>query len=187
MPITRLDIRHTGVLILDVQDGIMSTIIDRSRVATNCAVLLKLAVTLDLPYLVCELDASRKGRTVDEVDAAMSDPSKRIERTRISAVVDLVMDELELWPRPVVLVAGVEAHIAVQQTVLDLLQRGVPCVLCRDAISGSPLEQIEPALRRMEAAGAITMDVRSATMELLRDLQHPKFDHCSGLIADLAR
>jgi len=184
MPVPRLELDDTGVMIIDVQDRVMSTIVDGPRVLDNASVLLKIAVFLDVPYLVTELDTSRQGRTADDVAGSMSDPSSRIERSNVSAYVDLVRETLNTWQRPNLLIAGVEAHIAVLQTVLDLLQAGLPCFLCRDAISATPMEQIEPAFRRMERAGAQVVDVRSAVLELLGDVHHPRYDDCVMLLGE---
>ena len=160
----------------------MPTIVEGDRVVANCAALLHLAGILGLPYLVTEQYPKGLGRTVDEVAAAMDDPSRRIEKTRFSACVDLVCDQLQAWRRGSVLIAGIEAHVCVLQSVLDLQEAGLQCFVCTDAISASQSDQIPLALQRMERAGAVLTGVMSALYELLGDSSHPAFKACLGVI-----
>ena len=149
MPNARLNPDTTVLLVIDVQERLIPSIIDRDRLVTNCSVLLKMAAELGIPYFLTEQYPKGLGRTVDEVAQAMTDPSRRIEKTSFSAAVDLVTDQLAAWRRCSVIVCGIEANVCVLQTVLDLLDAGYHCFLCTDAISASHQGQIAPALRRM--------------------------------------
>ena len=120
MPIPRLTTDDTALLVIDVQERLLPTIADRQKLTTNCAILLQMAGVLGLPYLVTEQYPTGLGRTADEVTAAMPDPSRRIEKTRFSAVIDLVEEQLQSWRCANVLICGIEAHVCVLQTVLDL-------------------------------------------------------------------
>ncbi len=181
MPIPRLHPDDTALLVIDVQERLVPIIGDRDRLTTNCAVLLRMADALELPYLVTEQYPRGLGRTVEEVSAAMTDRSQRIEKTRFSAAIDLVLEQFQTWRRQRILVAGIEAHVCVLQTVLDFQQRGLQCFLCRDAISASQPDQIEPALDRMVRAGAVSTNVIGAMYELMGDATHPAFPVCLQL------
>ncbi|MEM7227319.1 MAG: isochorismatase family protein [Planctomycetota bacterium] len=186
MPVPRLDVHNTGLLLLDVQDQIVPHLIDGPRLITNCAVLMRVADTLKLPYVVTELDPRRQGRTAQALESCMPDPSNRIERSSLSAYVDLVEDELDEWHRPTMLLAGALAHITVLQTALDMLADGVQVFVCRDAVSSNPMEMVEPALRRIERAGGVITDVQGAILELVGDLRHPLYGACATHIDDIA-
>jgi nicotinamidase-related amidase len=185
VPIPRLNQESVALLVIDVQERLMPTIVDHDRITHNCAVLLRMAGQLDIPYLVTEQYPRGLGRTVDSVAQAMIDPSQRIEKTRFSACVDLVLDQLSQWRRGSVLVCGIEAHVCVLQTVLDLQANGQQCFVCTDAISASQREQIAPAMRRMERAGAIATGVLSAMYELMADSTNPCFRTCLELAKDI--
>ena len=86
-----------------------------------------------------------------------------------------VRNALAKLGRPQVVVAGIEAHVCVLQTVLDLQEAGFHCFLCSDAISANQQGQIAPALRRMERAGAVSAGVLSVMYELIGDAAHPAF------------
>ena len=84
-----------------------------------------------------------------------------------------------------ILVCGVEAHVCVQQTVLDLLASGRQPFLLTDAISAGRPDQIAPAFRRMERAGATPSGVLGAAYELLGDAAHPQFRAVLGIVKTL--
>ncbi|MCZ6835199.1 MAG: isochorismatase family protein [Planctomycetota bacterium] len=175
MPNPRLNLDTTVLLVIDLQEKLVPTIIDRDRLETNCAILLKMAAELGIPYFVTEQYPQGLGRTIEDVAQAMTDPSRRVEKTSFSAAVDLITDQLSAWRRCSVIICGIEAHVCVLQTVLDLVDSGYHCFLCTDAISASQHGQIAPALRRMERAGAIPTGVLSVMYELLKDAKHPSF------------
>ena len=155
MPVPRLTPETSALLVIDVQERLMPTITDRDRLIRNCAVLLRMAAELGVPSLVTEQYVQGLGRTVEEVTRAMPDPSWRVEKTQFSAYVDLLGERLAQWRRPHVLIAGIEAHVCVLQTVLDLQDAGYLTFVCTDAVSASQRDQIVPAFERMQAAGAV--------------------------------
>ncbi len=175
MSIPRLRPEETALLVIDLQEKLMPTIHEGDRISANTAVILQAAGVLDLPFLLTEHYPRGLGRTIDEVAAAMPDPSRRIEKTKFSAAVDLVMEHLRAFERPSILICGVEAHVCVLQTVLDLQASGFQCFMMLDAISAGQPEQIAPAIRRMERAGGISTGVLSVLYELMGDARHPAF------------
>ncbi len=185
MPIPRLRSNDTVVLVIDVQERLMPTIADREKLANNCTVLLRMANELAIPSLLTEQYVKGLGRTVPDVAEAMADPSARFEKTRFSAAIDLVLEQIRAWRRSTILIAGIEAHVCVLQTVLDLHAQGFQAFVCVDAISSAQRQDIAPALDRMRRAGAIQTGVMSAMYELLGDADHPSFRTCLGLAKQL--
>jgi len=159
----------------------MPAIIDSDRIIRNCGIMLRMAAAMDIPYLVTEQYPRGLGRTVDDVAKSMTDQSRRIEKTRFSACIDLVQEQLMAWRRGCVLLCGVEAHVCVLQTTLDLLATGRQVFVVSDAVSASQGDQIAPALDRMLRAGAVITGVMSAMYELLGDASHPAFRTCLDL------
>ena len=182
MPIPRLRIDQTALLIIDVQEGLLPTIIDGSRIVNNSTVLVTMAEELRMPYLVTEQYPTGLGRTAQPITSAMTDQSLRIEKTSFSAAtVDLVEEHMHGWRRDTMLIAGLEAHVCVLQTVLDFQSQGRQCFVCTDAVSAGQREQIDPALDRMRQAGAVLTGVIGAMYELLGDARHPSFRNCLRL------
>lgn len=159
----------------------MPTIADHARVVSRAAVLLDVAATLGLPALATEHYPAGLGRTVDAVAGALPDPAARVEKTRFSGLVPLVDDWLRSQSRDQVLVAGIEAHVCVLQTILDLQDSGRQAFVVTDAIGSSQPDQIGHALIRMDAAGGVRTGVMGAMYELLGDAAHPCARACFGL------
>ncbi|MHC5114971.1 MAG: isochorismatase family protein [Planctomycetota bacterium] len=187
MPIPRLLPDETALLVIDVQDKLVATIPDRERLITNCTILMRMAGELGVPTLVTEHYPTGLGRTVGPVNTAMIDPAARIEKTKFSALVDVVDEHLIAWRRPSVLLCGLEANVCVLQTALDLQVTGRQSFVVLDAVAASQPDQIAPAARRWEAAGAITTGVMSAMYELLADAQHPARRACVELAKGIER
>ena len=175
MPTPRLSIETTALLVIDLQEKLVPTIVDRDRLVTNSSILLRMAGVLKLPYFVTEQYPRGLGRTIEEVSAAMADPSRRVEKTRFSASIDIITEQFQAWQRSSIIICGIEAHVCVLQTVLDLQDLGYHCFLCTDAISASQLGQLPGAMRRMERSGATPTGVLSVMYELMGDSAHPAF------------
>lgn len=178
MPIPRLRLHDTALLVIDVQDRLLPTIVDADRVVNNAALLVKLAVRLDLPYLVTEQYVRGLGRTAEPIGHAMADSSLRVEKTQFSGLIDIVDERLQSLKRSSVLVCGLEAHICVLQTVLDLQASGRQAYVVSDAVSAGQRDQVPYAFDRMRDAGAIITGVNSAMYELVANASHPLFRDC---------
>ena len=186
MPLPRLRIEETALLVIDMQEKLLPSIAGSEAVLHNCSVLLSMAAELQIPALVTEHYPQGLGRTVAGITAVMVDPASRIEKTRFSAVVPLVEELLRNWRRTSVLVCGIEAQVCVLQSVLDLLDSGRQPFVVSDAIGSSQPSQIDSTLRRTEAAGAITTGVMSAMYEMLADARHPSRRRCVELAKRIA-
>lgn len=187
MPIPRLKPDDVAVLVIDVQERLMPTIADRDRLAANCAILLRTANELALPSLVTEQYVQGLGRTVPLVSQAMTNPAARLEKTRFSAAVEMVVDQFRLWRRTTILIGGIEAHVCVLQTVLGLLRGGRTVFLVLDAIGSQRPRDLDVAVRRALGAGAIPATTESVAFELLGTASDPRFRDVLPLItAELA-
>jgi len=185
MPVPRLVADDVAVLVIDVQERLLPTIVNGEAVAHNAGVLLAVADALDLPAVATEQYPRGLGRTVEAVARHLRPDAPRVEKTRFSALVPDVESFLLTTRRQTVLVAGIEAHVCVLQTVLDLLASGRQAFVVTDAVSAGQGGQVAPALRRMERAGAVPTGVLSATYELLGDKEHPAFARCLALAKSL--
>ncbi|MBC22369.1 MAG: isochorismatase [Phycisphaerae bacterium] len=185
MSIARLRIDHTAVLVIDVQERLLPTIVDRDRLVNNCSVLVRATQELGVPTLMTEQYVKGLGRTVDSLAHCLPNPAARIEKTRFSGLVELVDQQLKSWGTRSVLVCGLEAHVCVLQTVLDIQSSGLQAFVATDAISASNRDQIQPALSRMQASGAILTGVLSALYELMEDARHPAFRTCLELVKQI--
>ena len=88
---------------------------------------------------------------------------------------------------PSVLLAGIEAHVCVMQTALDLLGRGLRVFVAADAVASRDDYDREIALRRMERAGAVLTTAETAAFEWLGTAGSPAFKAVSLLVQDRSR
>jgi nicotinamidase-related amidase len=185
MPIPRLSLERTALLVIDVQERRLPTIFDADRVVANCAAALDAARALGLPAVVTEQYVKGLGHSAGVIATAAAGHAATVEKTRFSALVPEVEAFLAAKRCDDVLVCGVEAHVCVQQTVLDLLASGRQPYLLTDAISAGRPDQIAPAFRRMERAGAVPSGVLGACYEILGDAAHPQFKAVLGVVKTL--
>lgn len=185
MPIPRPTLDRAALLVIDVQERLLPTIHDADRVVANCAASLRLAQTLGLPAIVTEQYVKGLGHSAGAIAEAAGSHARVIEKTRFSALTPEVDAALSRARCDDILIAGVEAHVCVAQTVLDLLASGRQPYLLLDAISAGQIDQIAPAFRRLEKAGAVPTGVLAAAYELLGDAAHPQFKSVLGVVKTL--
>jgi nicotinamidase-related amidase len=185
MPIPRLTLDRAALLVIDVQERLLPTIFDGDRVVANCAAALKLAEALAIPAIVTEQYTKGLGHSAPAIREAAGTRAPVIEKTRFSALTPEVDAFLSSRRAEDILIAGVEAHVCVAQTVLDLLASGRQPYLLTDAISAGAPDQIAPALRRLERAGAVPTGVLAAGYELLADAANPQFKAVLGVVKTL--
>ena len=181
MALPRLSTDGTVLLVVDVQERLMPTIDAAARVEANCAILARAAGVLGMPVVCTEQYVKGLGHTTPHVRGALPAGAKVFEKTRFSALVPPLADWLAAHGRRQVVLCGVEAHVCVLQTALDLRAAGCTPFLATDAISAGQPQQIGPALRRLDLAGCIPTGCLSAMYELAQDASNPLFKGMLGL------
>ncbi len=185
MPLARLKPETTCLLIIDVQERLIGDMLESPRLIERCRFLARCAGVLGIPVAVTEQYVKGLGHTVKPIAEAVPPETPVFEKTRFSACVEPVRDWLQATGRANVLICGIEAHVCVLQTGLDLLHLGKLVFAVSDAISAGEADQIAPAIRRLERAGAVVTGCVSATYELLRDAADPRFRQCLSLVKEI--
>lgn len=93
-----------------------------------------------------------------------------------------ILDALENTGRKQVILAGVEAHVCVLQTALELLYKGYPVYVVEDAVCSRKAEHKSYALQRLQQQGATIINYESVLFEWLRDAKHADFKSISALL-----
>lgn len=172
----------TLLLVIDVQ-GKLAEIVDRSEsTRANVVRLIRGADLLEVPVLATEQVPDKLGPTVAEVAAALGD-RPRPAKVTFSCLGDLAIREsVGAARRHQVLVAGIEAHVCVFQTVYDLLSAGYDVHVAKDAVSSRAAENREIACARMAADGAVITSTEMALFELQGDCLGDRFRAISKLV-----
>jgi nicotinamidase-related amidase len=164
-----LDRNSSALVIIDPQTKLMPAIFEADRVIKNCVLLLRLAQVLSIPAIVTTQYAQGLGPLVSEV-ACAAPGFTPLDKTSFGCFGDekFVAHLKEVSPgRDTLLVAGVESHVCVAQTVLAGLNAGYMVHVARDATSSRTRENWEAGLHRMDRAGAVLSSTEMMIYELL--------------------
>lgn len=175
----KLDRERAALVVIDVQEAFRGAVAELEQVARAAATLVSGAGALGVPVRITEQYPKGLGRTVPEVLASLPEGAGPLEKACFSAV---QADGFGLEGRDQALVCGVEAHVCVSQTALDLLDQGVEVQVVEDAVSSRFDRDKEAGLRRMERAGAVRTTVETALFELLGRAGTEEFKRVQGLI-----
>lgn len=178
-----LDGARASLLMIDVQERLLPAMADPARVVARGSILLAAARQLDVPVTVSEQYPKGLGHTVAALDVGNA---QRFEKMTFSCWRDDAMKahfvRLHESGRPLVVVAGIEAHVCVLQTALDLAQAGFGVFAVADAMSSRQVASETLAHARMAAAGIEVVNTEMAVFELLGRAGTPAFKALSALI-----
>lgn len=178
-----LDPAHTALAIIDMQDGFRTSISDFTETAARIALMAHAAQRLDIPLIVTEQYPRGLGHTANEIKAVLPAKLKVIEKTTFSSCgAQKFESELERKQVLHILLCGIEAHVCVNQTAHDLLERGYRVHLLTDCITSRAPQNTEIGLAKMVQSGASPSSTEMALFELLRDAKHEQFKAIQKLI-----
>jgi nicotinamidase-related amidase len=174
---------RTTLVVVDVQEGFRKAIPDFERLAKAAATLVQGAGIVGVPVVATEQYPKGLGETAPEVADHLPDGVKPLEKVCFSAA---DAESFDLGGRDQVLVCGIETHVCVNQTVLDLLERGAEVHVAIDAVGSRTDENKQVGLQKMERAGAIVTSVEAALFELLGRAGTDEFKQVQKLILQYA-
>jgi nicotinamidase-related amidase len=165
---TLLDPRRTVVVVVDLQQKLLPAIHERERVLRNSLLLLRLAHVLELPVILTTQYRKGLGEIVPEVTLA-APAIAPLDKVAFGCFGSGEFEAriAEFAVRDQLVVAGIESHICVAQTVLGALARGFNVHVAADAVGSRTAENRAIGLRRMETAGAVVTSAEMAIYELL--------------------
>jgi nicotinamidase-related amidase len=177
-----LDSVQSLVVLVDVQEKIIPAIANHESIVQECRVLLQAARLLSVPVLVTEQYPKGLGPTMPVLRNEIPDAGC-VEKTTFSCCESTVfMAALQDQRRRQLVLAGIEAHVCMMQTALDLLASGYQVHVPVGA-TGSRMERNkEIALQRLHAAGGILTTTESVLFEWLANAKHPAFRTVQKLI-----
>lgn len=171
---------HTALLVIDVQEKFIPAMHNAELMIWNCDRLLQAADLLDVSTAATEQYPQGLGTTVEPL------------RSHFDAIPDKSMFSCrECWPLfesmhndgiHTILIAGIEAHVCIQQTAFDLLAHGFRIVLAVDAISSRHPQDKDLAIQRMKSHGVEVTSTESAIFEWCESSAHPQFKAISKIV-----
>jgi len=178
----RLIRAHAGLVVVDIQERLLPAIFEKERVQENAVRLVKGAAALQEPVFVTEQYRKGLGPTVPEIAAAIPGfaPMEKLAFSACGA--EGFVAALEGKKVSDVILCGIEAHVCVTQTCLDLLDRGLRVFVAADAVSSRTPENYGAGVDRMRAAGAVIVSTEMVLFELLEKAGTAEFKQILGLV-----
>jgi nicotinamidase-related amidase len=178
-----LDPARTALLVIDVQEAFRSAVPDFALATSLISIAVRGAAILGIPVLVTEQYPIGLGRTAEEIQLALPENFDLFEKTAFSScgAEPLVARLNELGIQHIA-ICGLEAHICVNQTAHDLLDRGYMVHILEDCICARSDRDKATGIEKMRRSGAIPSTMEMAVFELMRDSRHEKFKEIQALI-----
>lgn len=170
----RIKASESVVLVVDLQHRLLPAIHDGEAVLSEVAWLVDVAQRLDVPVLATEHCTGRIGLT-DPVLRSRLPAECIVEKTHFSALSEDTLLQSPGAGRRQWIIAGTEAHVCVQQTVLDLLSRGREVFVVEEAVGSRRPRDKELALGRMQQNGAEIVSREMVAFEWLDSADNPVF------------
>ena len=177
-----LEIEKTCLVVVDVQGKLAQLMWDKDRLFNNIEILVKSANILGIPILWCQQYPKALGETIEQVAAHLKDISPCDKKSFSCCGNEEFAEKLHAVGRRQFLLCGIETHICVYQTTMDLLDRDYDVEVVGDAVSSRTKENKDAGLSRIKWEGAAITTTEMALFELLGTADHEKFREIAKLV-----
>jgi len=175
----------TALLIVDVQERLWKAIDPERRddVLKNTLLLIQLAKTLPLPILITEQYPQGLGPTIMPVQEELPRDTVPVEKIIFSSwQAEGLAERFRRLDAQAAIVIGVESHVCVLGTVLDMLKQDIHIHVPRDAVISRTRENWQTGLDLMESAGAVVTSTETVIFQLLEKAGTDEFKVMSKLL-----
>ena len=170
------------LLVIDIQGKLARLMHQRDQLFRNVSILIQTASILKIPVIVTEQVPEKIGKTVSEITKFLGN-NQPIPKTSFSCCgEDRFVGELKALNRKQVIVAGIETHVCIYQTVCDLLNRKFEIQVVGDAVSSRTEANKHFGLNRINALGGGITSTEMIICELLKTCEHSRFREVVCLI-----
>ena len=177
-----LKVENCCLVLIDVQGKLAELMFEKEKLFGNLERLVKGAKVLGLDVLWCEQYRKALGPTIEPL-AEILEGDEPVDKFSFSCVGDEAFREkLKAVGHKHMILCGIESHVCVYQTAMDLLDGDYDVTVVADAVSSRTAENKEIAIRRLEAEGANISSVEMLLFELMGDAKHEKFKEISKLV-----
>ena len=169
----------SAVLVVDAQEKLLAVIPDRERIVWNIRRLLDAAAALGVPVAGTEQYPDKLSPTVQELKERIGPAPDKLAFS--ACVCGEIFERWRADNRFRVLVCGIETHVCVLQTALDLVAAGFESYVAVNSVGARYAVDHDTALRRMESAGVILTTAETAMFEWCSTADTPEFKKISAL------
>jgi nicotinamidase-related amidase len=173
----------SALLIVDIQEKFRPAIPDMEELIAGAEILVRAAVRLGIPVFATEQYPKALGETVPELKEWLPDNQEYSPKLSFSSLgCEAFAKNLAASKRRQVVMVGIEAHVCVMQTGLELLAAGHSVYVAIDAVSSRDGADREAGLKRLEKHGAELVTTEMVIFEWLRAAGTPEFKELQALI-----
>ena len=177
-----LEVGSCALVVIDIQGKLSQLMYRKEALFENAQKLIKGAQILEVPIIVTEQYPKGLGPTIPEI-AALFPNFKPLPKVAFSCCGDEgFQQELLAVNRRQILICGIETHVCVYQTTVDLLASGYEVEVVADVVSSRTAENREIGLQRIRDEGAGITSVEMALFELMKAAEGPKFKEVSKIV-----
>lgn len=177
---------NTLLLVIDLQEKLMTAIYESDKIIKNSATLLKVFEMYGIKKIATEQYPKGLGQSVDEIKENLDDKNI-FSKTSFDAIRDEVSSYLKENKITNVIITGAETHICVYQTVRRLLFEGYKVFVVEDAVSSFNKEQKDLGLKAMSDMGASLVNTEMLMFDLASDAKDENFKEISKMVKNLRK
>lgn len=178
----RINVDESLFCLVDVQERLYPHMTNKEEVEKNLVTLLKGLKLHNIPFIVNEQYKKGIGETIPSLRELVED-YPHFEKTTFSCCKnEPTMEAIKNTGKKYVIVAGIETHVCVLQTCIDLLAAGLQPVLVSDCVTSRKQKDTDVALQRLIQAGVIPTTYESLLFELTVNAKNPVFKQISNLV-----
>lgn len=178
-----LDVDKAALVVIDVQEAFRDVIPDFGGFVSRVATAVNGFQTLGVPVISTEQYPKGLGPLVEELRLVIDEENSPIEKTAFSSYrADFFAENLDKMGVSQIVLCGIEAHICVNQTAHDLIERGFQVHLLCDCVSSRFDYNRLAGIAKMARAGVIESSTEMALFEMMTDAKHEKFKEIQALI-----
>ena len=162
-----LDKKEVVLVIVDIQERLTEVMAERQKVIDNCLHLIEAAKLLNIPVILNEQYPNGLGPTVSEIKEALQ-PYEPLEKVTFSCCRgDEFMNRIASAGRKKVILVGMETHVCVLQTCIDLLGKDYMIHVVQDAVCSRTGNNFRAGIEFMRNAGAVITCTETVLFQLL--------------------
>ena len=174
--------QNTIGLVIDIQERLVPVMEENEQFVANCIKLIQGLQILGLPLLVTQQYTRGLGETIGEIKAVIND-FQYIEKKDFSCFDEpAFVEKLELSGAKHVIICGIESHVCVLQTAVDMKEAGYNPIVVMDCVSSRTFDNIDLASERFRYEGIMMASLESILFELTRSAGTPEFKEISRLV-----
>ncbi len=172
-----MSVRTYGLFVCDLQTRFRTIIRNFPLVLRSSQTLIDISNKLNIPICVTEQNPSKLGNTCPELTEKLNLSKDVIilPKMQFSMIIEEVNTFITRNGFDTVILCGIEGHVCIQQTALDLLDRKINVIIPLESVSSQRAEDLDASLRLLLQRGATVTTIESAVMTILKSADHPQF------------